>query len=73
MSSGDPLTLKRETLAQFLPSLEAIIAFEGLFGKVYSEDNEIDIDMIIAELTVRRTNTDKLRLEVDAIKRYLGI
>ena len=53
--SSNPLTLRRETLAKFLPTLEAIVAFENLFQQVNETAPAVndDINASIASLYTR--------------------
>ena len=74
--SSNPLTLRRETLAKFLPSLEAIVAFENLFQQVNETAPVVseEIDATIATLYSRLASQQSdLRADIDLIKNYLGI
>jgi len=67
--------LRRDTLAKFLPSLEAIVAFENLFQQATEStpENISVLEDLVFGLLSRKENLQQIRTDIAEIKAYLGI
>lgn len=67
--------LRRDTLAKFLPTLEAIVAFENLFQQAteLTPENISVLEDLVYGLLTRKENLQQIKTDIAEIKAYLGI